>query len=47
MTEDPDGPSPRLWPALVGFLVFCLAVGLLFGLLAYRLIQEVFGAMAA
>jgi hypothetical protein len=44
MKEKPDDPS--LWRLLLGFLAFCLAVGLLFGLVAYGLVQEVFAALA-
>ena len=39
--------DPSLWRVLMGFLVFCLVVGLLLGLVAYGLVQEVFGAIAA
>jgi hypothetical protein len=44
MNEDPDNPS--LWRVLLGFLVFCLVVGLLFGLIAYGVVRGVFDAIA-
>ncbi|GAA3388290.1 hypothetical protein [Cryptosporangium minutisporangium] len=40
-------PTDRsLWYVLVGFLVFCVVVGLLFGRIAYGVVQTVLGAMS-
>jgi len=43
--DDPGGPG--LWRVFLGFLAFCLVIGLLFGLVAYGVVQGVFGALAA
>jgi hypothetical protein len=43
-SEDPGGRS--LWPLLLGFLLFCVLVGVLFGLVAYGVVRGVFNAMA-